>query len=104
MINHVPHGTDSSQTEAVQAGASPSIGVPYNTKTARIWLIWLNEAKDISWERLSKFVGVPPGTLWSIANGSSIPSKWKPRLGVYYNRDLYSMPVAELRWAIENRR
>ena len=82
MINHIPHDTD----------------------TARAWLEWLNSTLGISWGRIGAFLGVPGSTLHRIAHGGSIPSKWKPRLGVYYNRDLYSMPVAELRWAIENRR
>ena len=79
------------------------MNLPHSTDTARDWLLWLNSTLDISWQRISLVLGVPAGTLWSVAHGGKIPSKWKPRLGVYYKRVLYDMPVAELRWALENR-
>jgi len=78
------------------------IEIPHSTETARDFLVALN--KNYSWGKISVILGIPTGTLWHIANGGSIPSKWKPRLGVYYGRDLYSMPVRELRWAVKNRR
>ena len=77
--------------------------VPHDTYTARIWLLHLNATMGVSWGKMGAFLGVPAGTLWAIANGGSIPSKWKHRLGVYYDRKLWDMPVKELRWAIENR-
>jgi hypothetical protein len=73
------------------------------TDNVRIMLKTLNGYYGVSWNKLSRFLGVPVGTLWRIANGGKIPKKWKQKLGVYYNRKLYDMPVDELRWAIEHR-
>jgi hypothetical protein len=81
----------------------PELAIPHNTETARDFLNTLNRMYDVSWERIASVIGVPVGTLWHIANGGKIPPKWKPKLGVYYKRVLYDMPVAELRWALENR-
>jgi len=77
--------------------------LPHNTETARDWLNTLNATLDIPWERISLVLGIPLGTLCHIAHGGKIPSKWKPKLGVYYKRRLHDMPVAELRWSLENR-
>ena len=77
--------------------------VPHDTEGVRELLNTLNKDYHVSWERIGAFLGVPAGTLWNIANGGKIPRKWKRRLGVRYNVDLWDMPVRELRWAIENR-
>ena len=67
----------------------------------RFALLRLNSTYDMSWGRISQEIGVPAPTLWDIGDGKPIPRKWKNKWNVY--RDLYSMPVAELRWALENR-
>ena len=61
----------------------------------------LHDTYGLSWWQMAGFVGVPGGTLWDIAHGKPVPSKWKNKWNVY--RDLFAMPVAELRWALENR-
>ena len=77
--------------------------LPPNTETARPWLQWLNKSNSVSWGRLGRFLGVPGSSLSRFANGGKLPPKHKPKLGIYYDRKLYDMPVKELRWAIENR-
>ena len=79
------------------------IVIPHNTEEARDMLVTLNRIYHVPWQRMSDFLGVPIGTLWAIAGGMKVPRKWKHKLGIYYKRNLYSMPVAELRWALENR-
>ncbi len=56
-----------------------------------------------TWEQLGVELGIPAGTLWDIAHGKPVPGKWRQRLGLRRVKDLYAMPVAELRWALENR-
>ena len=82
---------------------TPEIIVPNDTDSVRSLLNTLNGDYRVSWGRMGAYLGVPGSTLHRIAHGGSIPSKWKHRLGVYYDRKLWDMPVKELRWAIENR-
>jgi hypothetical protein len=63
----------------------------------------LNRYYGVSWNKLSVFLGIPAGTLWRFANGGKLPSKWKSRLGIYYDRKISDMPSDELLWAIQNR-
>ena len=67
----------------------------------RLALLRLNRVHDMSWGRISQRIGIPAPTLWDIAHGKPIPRKWMRRWRVYH--DLFAMPVAELRWALENR-
>jgi hypothetical protein len=72
-----------------------SINVTYTRAINR-----LHSTYGMSYPSIARETGIPPGTLWDIANGKPVPRKW--RKPVY--RDLFAMPVRELRWAIENRR
>ncbi len=67
----------------------------------RLALLRLNSTHGMSWSKNSQETGIPAATLWDIAHGKSVPRKWRHRWTV--SRDLYAMPVAELRWALENR-
>ena len=67
----------------------------------------LNHAHDttrLKWSEMAEILGVPAGTLWDIASGKPVPRKWRKQLGLTVFRDLYAMPISELRWAIRNRR
>jgi len=77
---------------------------PRSDETVSKVLLDAASTKDMTWDRLSALLGVPAGTLWDVAHGKPVPRKWRSRLGLGVYRDLYAMPVAELRWAIENRR
>jgi hypothetical protein len=59
---------------------------------------------DVKWHGLNDFLGIPVGTLWRFANGGKLPAKYKPKLGIYYDRKLNDMPTKELRWALNNRK
>ncbi len=67
----------------------------------RLALLRLNRKHSMSWDRISQRIGIPAATLWDIANGKPVPRKWRHRWTVAH--DLFAMPVAELRWALENR-
>ncbi len=69
----------------------------------KLALLHLNSMPDMSWSEISRETGIPKATLWDIANGKLVPRKWRRRLGLRMSRDLYAMPVKELRWAIEHR-
>ncbi len=71
-----------------------------DTRTAREVLNDAMSIDGMTWPKLSRLLGVPGGTLWDIANGKPVPRKWRKRR----SRDLYAMPISELRWAIRNRR
>ena len=62
-------------------------------------LIRLNTVHAMSWARISQKVGIPAATLWDVAHGKPVPRKWRRRVF----RDLFAMPVEELRWSIDNR-
>ena len=63
----------------------------------------LHDVYDLTWAEISLEVGIPTGTVWDIANGKPVPDKWKKQLYPSSYRDLFSMPVGELRRAIKNR-
>jgi len=67
----------------------------------RLALLRLNSTHGMSWGRIEQEIGIPAATLWDIAHGKAIPRKWRHRWSV--SRDLFAMPVAELRCALENR-
>lgn len=104
LKNKCPRDTDGCQSGAYQGGASGSMALPNSAESVRNWLWWLNIEKEISWEKLGANLGVPGGTLWDIASGKPVPRKWRKQLGLTVFRDLYAMPISELRWAIRNRR
>ena len=62
----------------------------------------LHNTYGMPWSEIAEKTGIPSGTVWDIAKGSPVPEKWKKQLCPTY-KDLFSMPEAELRWAIENR-
>ena len=72
---------------------------PRSDEAIRDMLRSMHDSNGLSWERMGAKLGVPGGTLWDIANGKPVPRKWRRRVF----RDLYAMPVAELRWALEHR-
>ena len=74
-----------------------------NDETVRTILNILNRMPNMPWSEISQEIGIPAGTLWDIANGKPVPRKWRRRLGLRVSRDLYAMPLKELRWAMENR-
>lgn len=74
-----------------------------DSDTVKLALLRLNSMPDMSWGEISREIGIPPATLWDIADGKPVPRKWRRRLGLCGSRDLYAMPVKELRWAIKNR-
>ena len=74
-----------------------------NDETVRTILNILNRMPNMPWSEISQEIGIPAGTLWDIANGKPVPRKWRSRLGLRVSRDLYAMPVKELRWAMKNR-
>ena len=76
---------------------------PRSNETVSKVLLDAASTKDMTWGRLSVLLGVPAGTLWDVAHGKPVPRKWRSRLGLGVYRDLYAMPVKELRWAIKNR-
>ena len=76
---------------------------PRSDEAVRDMLNILRDTSGLSWDKMGVMLGVPGGTLWDIANGKPVPRKWRRRLGLRVSRDLYAMPVKELRWAIENR-
>ena len=76
---------------------------PRSDETVIDMLNSMHDSNGLSWDKMGVMLGVPGGTLWDIANGKPVPRKWKRRLGLRVSRDLYAMPVKELRWAIENR-
>ncbi len=76
---------------------------PRSHEVVRDTLNSMHDTNGLSWERMGAKLGVPGGTLWDIVDGKPVPRKWKHRLGIHRPRDLYAMPVAELRWAIQNR-
>ena len=67
----------------------------------RLAVIRLHSTYDMAWYKIAQEIGIPAGTLWDIAHGKPVPRKWKNRWTV--SHDLFAMPVAELRWALENR-
>ncbi len=67
-------------------------------------LVRLNSTFGMPWKKLEQELGLPQATLWDIADGKPVPRKWRKQLGLTVFRDLYAMPVSELRWAIRNRR
>ena len=71
--------------------------------TVQLALVRLNRVYDMSWHGISLEIGIPQATLWDIANGKPVPRKWRAQLCLRRYKDLYAMPVKELRWAIENR-
>lgn len=77
------------------------IPIPHNTETVRDMLNTLNRIYGISWHRISAVLGVPEGTLWSIAQGGKIPHKWKRNL--ICNKRLHERETSYLRWAILHR-
>ena len=77
---------------------------PRSDETVSKVLLDATSTDGVTWGRLGVLLGVPAGTLWDVAHGKPVPRKWRSRLGLGVYRDLYAMPVAELRWAIENRR
>ena len=74
-----------------------------NNETVQGILNVLHDSHGKPWSAIGQELGIPEGTLWDIANGKPVPRKWRRRLGLRVSRDLYAMPVKELRWAIENR-
>ena len=66
-------------------------------------LLRLNEIYEMPYYKIAREIGIPAGTLWDIAHGKPVPRKWRRKLGLRRAKDLYAMPVKELRWAIENR-
>ena len=62
-------------------------------------LLRLHDTYDMSWSAIGQEIGIPAGTLWDVAHGKPVPRKWRRRV----SRDLYAMPVKELRWSIDNR-
>jgi hypothetical protein len=60
---------------------------------------------DITYSTIEECVGVNRFYLWHIVNtlGYKPPTKIARKLGMWKYKDLLSMPMAELRWAIENR-
>jgi hypothetical protein len=76
---------------------------PRNNETVRDGLNHARDTTRLTWEQISEILGVPAGTLWDVANGKPVPRKWRAKLGLRRVKDLYSMPVKELRWAIKNR-
>jgi len=74
-----------------------------SNETAQRAINILNVTHGMSYPELQAITGVPAGTLWDIAHGKPIPAKWRGVLGVRVYRDLFAMPVRELRWALENR-
>ena len=77
---------------------------PRSDETVSKVLLDATSTDGVTWGRLGVLLGVPAGTLWDVAHGKPVPRKWRKQLGLGVYRDLYAMPVAELRWAIENRR
>jgi len=63
----------------------------------------LHNTYGMTWAQISLEVGIPTGTVWDIADGKPIPKKWRKQLLQTKYKDLFSMPIKELRWAIENR-
>ncbi len=74
--------------------------VPRSHEDVKDALNSTHDTSGLSWERMGEILGIPGGTLWDIANGKPVPRKWRKRR----SRDLYAMPISELRWAIRNRR
>ena len=62
-------------------------------------------AKDYTYPKMEAELRINRYYLWHIINtGGYKPPAWVYRkLGIRVLRDLYAMPVAELRWALENR-
>ncbi len=73
---------------------------PRSHEAVKDMLNSIHDTSGLSWERMGAKLGIPGGTLWDIANGKPVPRKWRKRR----SRDLYAMPISELRWAIRNRR
>ena len=77
--------------------------VPRSNETVTRALNSIHGTTGLTWLEMAEIIGVPAGTLWDIANGRPVPNKWRKQLGLAVYRDLFAMPVKELRWAIENR-
>ena len=75
-------------------------GIPHSTETVSKHIKHQVRTVGKTYAELGRETGVPAGTLWHIANGGKVPRRWRARLGLMR---LFDMPVAELRWAIENR-
>ena len=82
---------------------SPQYAIRSNETVSRALLDAMS-TDGMTWPKLSSLLGIPAGTLWDIADGKPVPRKWRKQLGLTVFRDLYAMPVKELRWAIRNRR
>ena len=63
----------------------------------------LHNIHGMTWDGIAQKTGIPTGTLWDIANGKPIPKKWRSHLGLGRRGDLFSMPVSDLLWALNNR-
>ena len=66
-------------------------------------LLRLISTPGMTWPKIALAWGIPAPTLWDIASGKPVPRKWRRRLGLRVSRDLYAMPVKDLRWSIDNR-
>lgn len=75
-----------------------------NYETVSSMLNRLHGTMGLSWPEIALKTAIPAGTLWDIAHGKPVPKKWKARLGMIQYKDLFSMPVAELLWSIQNRK
>ena len=76
---------------------------PRSHEAVKDMLNTLHDTHGKPWSAIGQEIGIPAGTLWDIAHGKPVPRKWWRRLGLRVSRDLYAMPVRELRWALENR-
>ncbi len=70
----------------------------------KLALLRLNRTHGMPWSVISLELGIPQATLWDVANGKPVPRKWRAKLGLRRVKDLYALPVRELRWAIEHRK